>query len=123
MVNILLVVGHPFIRKMLKSQIEIEPDMHIIAEAIDGPSAFEQARLTNPDLIILDYDMPHMDGLKLITEFHNALPSIPVILLGLSDDEVLRFKALSAGAAEFVTKELNTNAFLAAIRRAAPPPK
>lgn len=117
MIHILLVEGHPFIRKMLKSQIENDPELRIAGEAENAAAAFEQAQSVHPDLIILDYDNPDGGGMALIRRFHEILPLLPIIVLCLSDDEDLRARILALGAAEFITKEGSSDSILAAIYR------
>jgi DNA-binding NarL/FixJ family response regulator len=118
MIEILLVVGHPLILKMLKSQIEIEPDMHVIGEAADTSSALELSHQIKPNIIIIDYDSPDIKDFGIIKELHQYLPITPIILLSLSDEDVLRSQAIRAGASDVITKEANIDIFLAAIRKA-----
>ena len=118
MIGILLVHGHPYIVKMLKTQIELESDMRIIGE-ISGDIPVEKISLhSDPDVIVNDIDTPDMDGLEITRSLRRIFPNTPLILLSMSDDEALRNEYLSAGGTRFIAKESDTGDFLAAIREA-----
>lgn len=104
-------------RKMLRSKIDIELDLKVIGEVSEGITAIEKALIEPPDLIIFDYDTPDMDGLEFTRQVNQLKPDVPIIVISFSDDEELRSLAITAGAADFITKEVNTDAFMAAIHR------
>lgn len=103
----------------MKMQIELEKDLIVIGEADNGPAGIDLAPGLNPDVVLVDFDMPEMDGIAITRELHAIAPMIPLILLSLTDDTVTRDRAREAGAAAFVTKQANPALLLNAIREAA----
>jgi DNA-binding NarL/FixJ family response regulator len=107
----------------MKMQIELETDLKVIGEADSGPAGIGLAPQLDPDVVLVDLDLPEMDGLSTARELHAITPQIPVILLSLTDNEATRAQAREAGAIDFVTKQANPAALLDAIRNAAKPPR
>ena len=104
-------------------QIELETDLKVIGEADSGLAGIGLAPQLDPDVVLVDLDLPEMDGLSTARELHSITPQIPVILLSLTDNEATRAQAREAGAIDFVTKQANPAALLDAIRNAAKPPR
>ena len=119
MINILLVDAYALLRKILKKQIDLEPDLRVIGEAENGPSTLEKAQSLRPDVILMDLDIPGMDGLETTRALKAIVPQIPVILLSLSQNEALRKTVLKMGATDLITKEVDPKVLFNAIRRAA----
>ncbi len=86
-----------------------------IEEAYDGKQALEKARLTNPDLIILDLMMPEMDGLSVCRELRKT-SSVPIIILTARDDDVDKIVGLEVGADDYVTKPFNPRELVARVK-------
>ena len=77
----LLVVDDSFIvRRVVTEVLEAQPDMEVIGVAINGRIALDKARELKPDLVILDIEMPEMDGLTALSELRRMLPRLPVIM-------------------------------------------
>jgi DNA-binding NarL/FixJ family response regulator len=119
MINILLVDGYELLRKMLKKQIDLEPDLMVIGEAGNGPATLEKAQSLRPDVILMDLDIPGMDGLETTRALKGIVPQIPVILLSMSQNVTLHRTALSVGATDLIAKEVDPIVLFNAIRRAA----
>jgi len=119
MVKILLVAHHPVVRQVIKMQLELETDLKVIGEADNGPAGICLAPQLDPDVVLVDLDLPEMDGIATAHKLHAIAPQIPVILLSLTDNGATRTQAREAGAVDFVAKQANPTTLFAAIRQAA----
>jgi DNA-binding NarL/FixJ family response regulator len=88
---------------------------HVIAQVGDGESAVREASRGRPDLVLLDISMPGQDGLETLRQIRKAQPSLPVVMLTVSDSEASLFEALRAGAQGYLLKSLEAGEFLALI--------
>jgi DNA-binding NarL/FixJ family response regulator len=89
MIDILLADDQALIRKFLRGLIERQPGWSVCGEAADGEQAIEKARLTNPDLIVLDLHMPGMNGFDVTTEILATTPEAKILVV--SAEESLQF--------------------------------
>ena len=117
MIRILIVDDQPAVRKGLQMRLEAEPDLTVIGEASDGEAAVELAQALGPDVVLMDVEMPHMDGIAAANALRRTCPDICVIMLSIHDDAGTRTCAEQAGAAAFVPKYVPTDRLLAAIRQ------
>jgi DNA-binding NarL/FixJ family response regulator len=85
--KVLIVDDHPSIRFLLRSLVETE-DFTVCGEAADGREAVEKAPQLNPDLILLDFSMPNMNGAQAAPVLKRLLPSVPIILFTMHEDSV-----------------------------------
>jgi DNA-binding NarL/FixJ family response regulator len=115
-VRILIADDHGIVRGGLRLLIERQPDMEVVAEAVDGVDAFEQAIAVRPDLCVMDVSMPRMTGLQAAREIRAHLPQTQVLALSMHDDERYVFDALKAGASGYVLKREVDQALLDAMR-------
>jgi len=102
--RVLLADDHAVVRSGLRSVLEREADIEVVAEAADGSEAVEQAVANNVDLAILDVSMPRMTGLQATTELLKRRPGVRVLILSVHDSEQYFFEALKAGASGYVLK-------------------
>jgi len=100
-------------------RLELEPDVLVIGEAADGATAVELARQLNPDVVLMDVEMPGMDGITATAAIRAATLRARVVILSLYDDALTQARANAAGAVAFVAKHCMEEPLLAAIRRAA----
>ena len=117
MIKLLLVDNEPTVLKGLRMRLSAEPDMTIVGEAADGTAALALARTLHPDVVLMDVEMPHPDGIAATKALHEICPHMAVIMLTMHDDAALRVRAEAAGVAAFVTKRAATDALLTAIRQ------
>jgi DNA-binding NarL/FixJ family response regulator len=117
-INILLVDDQPAVREGLKMRFALEPDLKVVGEARDGVEALRYARALKPDVIVMDVEMPRMDGIAATEAVQLLSPQSVVILLTIHDNSRTREKAREAGAAALVAKQAGDAALLAAIRQA-----
>lgn len=99
--------------------LELESDMTVIGEVGTGAASLVTAMLMRPDVVLMDIEMPDMDGLQAAESLRMLLPGVAVVMLTIYDNEAMRAKAAQAGAASFVGKHEPSDALLAAIRRSA----
>jgi DNA-binding NarL/FixJ family response regulator len=104
-VRVLLVDDHAMVRQGLRSILDGYPNLDIIAEAGDGEEAITLARLLKPDLIVMDVNMPRLDGIEATRRIREELPSTYVVGLSVNEAEHIVKSMKAAGAAAFLTKE------------------
>jgi DNA-binding NarL/FixJ family response regulator len=103
-IKLLIVDDQESVLKGLKMRLALEEDMQIVGEAKDGYGALRIASELQPDIIIMDVDMPKMDGITATKALHKSDPTIMVIMLSIHDDAGLRAQAHAAGAYTYVEK-------------------
>jgi CheY-like chemotaxis protein len=104
-VRVLLVDDHAMVRQGLRSILDGYPNLDIIAEAGDGEEAITLARLLKPDLIVMDVNMPRLDGIEATRRIREELPDTSVVGLSVNEAEHIVKSMKAAGAAAFLTKE------------------
>jgi DNA-binding NarL/FixJ family response regulator len=98
-----------------------QPNMTIIGEAADGQAALAMSKELGPDVVVLDIQMPDLDGIAVAEQARLLAPRSRVIMLSVADDAYTRERARAAGAVAFVGKLEGSQALLQAIRGAAIP--
>lgn len=118
MISVLLAEDHETVREGLKLLVNGQPDMTVVAEAADGRSAIEQARMVNPTVVVLDVNMPMLNGLSVMRILHRALPTMAVVVLTRHKDRSYLQELFDAGAGAYVLKQSPSTELLRAIRAA-----
>jgi DNA-binding NarL/FixJ family response regulator len=118
-IRLLLVDDRPAIRRGLRIWLALEPNMEVVGEASDGAEAISLARALHPDVVLMDVEMPGMDGVSATAALRSVVPQSAVVILTLYDDAATRTRAREAGAAAFVAKHRIEETLLAEIRRVA----
>lgn len=121
MITILIVDDQPAVRAGLRMRLSLEPDFQIVGEARDGKEALDLVSRLEPDVVLMDMEMPGMDGLAATKALKSLALESRVIILTIHDDEVSRKRARGAGAAGFVSKHADEAMLLSAIRAQANP--
>jgi two-component system NarL family response regulator len=103
-IRILIVDDHRVVRVGVRTLISAEPDMEVVAEAADGPSALEAFDKHRPDVTLLDLRLPEMGGAAVITEMRKRDPQAKVIVLTSYDADEDIFLAVKAGARGYLLK-------------------
>jgi DNA-binding NarL/FixJ family response regulator len=119
MIRLLLVDDQLAVRRGLGMRLALEPDMLIVGEASNGREALTMAQMLSPDVVLMDVEMPTMDGITTTAALRTTVPQSAVVILSIHDDVLTRTRARAAGAMAFVEKCGTTEALIVAIRRAA----
>ncbi|MDQ2715784.1 MAG: response regulator transcription factor [Chloroflexota bacterium] len=119
MIRILIADDHSLIRRIVREIIEHESDMQVVAEARDGHEAEAQAAETQPDVVLMDLALPDYDGFEATERVLACSPGSHVVMLTASQQEHLAFRAIQRGAIGYLTKDIEPEALVAAIRCAA----
>lgn len=114
--KVLIVDDHALFRQGVRNAIEPEEDIEIVGEAEDGMEALTKARELRPDLIFMDINMPHCDGLEAVSAIKRELPSVRIIMLTVHDEDENLFEAIKRGAEGFLSKNARANALLNSLR-------
>jgi NarL family two-component system response regulator LiaR len=119
-IHLLLVDNHPWVRQGLRMRLALEPDLTVVGEARDVRHALVVMRELCPDVVIMDVELPGIDGISGIDLLGRCaqVPAV-VVLLTLRDDRLTRERAIAAGAAAVVGKQEVFETLLAAVRGAA----
>jgi DNA-binding NarL/FixJ family response regulator len=115
-IRVLVADDHPVVRQGLCTMLEIEDDMEVVGRAADGDEAVAQARETRPDIILMDVQMPNVDGLEAMRRIRAHDPEARVIVLTTYRDEDYIFPSLRAGARGYLLKDASREELAAAIR-------
>ncbi len=114
--KILIVDDHEMVRRGLRKMIENQDDLMVIAEASNGEEAVKSARETSPDIIVMDINLPGMDGIEATRKITAEMPDIRVIGLSLHDEKGVADDMRSAGASAYLTKTEAFETLCATIR-------
>jgi len=114
--TILLVDDHPVFRQGLRRVLEGEDDLDVIAEVEDGLEALRMARQLMPDVMLLDINLPRMNGLQVARALTDALPEIKVIMLTAYHDDEQVYHAIRAGASAYFPKDVSPRRLIETIR-------
>lgn len=116
MIDILLVDDYAAVRAGLRMRLSLEPDLLVVGEAPDGLNAIQQARHLCPHLIIMDADMPQMDGISAAEQLKAESVRSEIIILTAEDTCHLQEKAKAAGVAAVFPKNGRIDQLISAIR-------
>jgi len=114
--SLILADDHPIVRQGLRQIIEREADMNLLLECSDGVSAFSETIANNPDVLILDIDMPGKNGLEVLKSLHEAAFAGKVVVMTVHSDEEFFDEALRLGAHGYVLKDSAVEDVVTAIR-------
>ena len=117
--RLLIADDHPVVRSGLKAILASQPDFELLAEADNGFAAVESSAKFQPDVILMDLQMPVVDGVTAIAQIHAVNPSIRILVLTTYDTDVDILRALDAGATGYLLKDAPPEDLFRAIRSAA----
>lgn len=115
-IRIILVDDSVETRETIKKLIAFEPDLKVIGTAGNGREGVQLAKELRPDIVIMDINMPDMDGLEAASLITKAVPTIGVIMMSVQNDTDYMRKAMLAGARNFLSKPVNMDELYATIR-------
>ena len=118
MIKLLLVDDQPNVRRALGMRLALEPDLVVVGEVGDGAGALSLAAEQLPDVVVMDVEMPGIDGITATEALLASLPQIRVLISSIHDECRTRERAVAAGATAFVSKTGGGDDLVAAVRRA-----
>ena len=116
--RILLVDDHRVLRTGMKLLISSQPDFQVVAEASDGKEALEKLENIAVDLVLLDLDMPVMNGREALAQIMETNPDVTVLMLTVSEDGEDLTECMRLGASGYLLKKIDADFLLQSIRRA-----
>lgn len=118
-INLMLVDDHDVVRTGLRSFLDTQPGMRVVAEARDGQEALKLAAQTKPQIVLMDITMPSMDGLEATRRLKAELPECLVLALTVHEDKQYFMEMLAAGASGYLTKQAAADELVSAIHAVA----
>jgi DNA-binding NarL/FixJ family response regulator len=117
--RVLLADDHSIVRRGLRSLIETQPDLQVVAEAGDGLEALRLCEEHQPDAVILDVAMPKLNGIEVAERVQKLSRAPSVLILSMHADETYIIRALAAGARAYLLKDATDEDLLPALRAVA----
>ncbi len=118
-VRVILVDDESLVRIGLKLILEGDPAIEVVGQAADGLAAIDSVRTTDPDVILMDVRMPHLDGLDATERILAERPEAKIIVLTTFDTDEYVLRALRLGASGFLLKDTPPGELIAAVRKVA----
>lgn len=118
-IRVMLADDHQLFREGIKRIINLEEDMEVIAEFSDGIGIINNYRGIIPDVILMDINMPHMNGVEATKKVKELYPDAKVLILSIHDDEGYVFETLRSGASGYLLKDMEAESLVEAVRAVA----
>ena len=116
-IRILIVDDLPETRENVRKLLQFESDVEVIAQAGNGEQAIEMAKKHIPDVILMDINMPGIDGIGACQRITQAVPVSQIIIMSVQSESDYLRRAMLAGARDFLTKPMSGEELITAIRR------
>ncbi|MWC27781.1 response regulator [Paenibacillus sp. MMS18-CY102] len=116
-IKLLLADDHAMVRKGLQMFLSMQSDLQVIGEASNGQETIERAAELAPDMILMDLNMPILDGIEVTKRLKQSHPHVKVIVLTSFSDEAHVLPAIRAGAKGYLLKDIEPDELVRAIRR------
>jgi CheY-like chemotaxis protein/two-component sensor histidine kinase len=114
--QILIADDHEMLRRGVRNTLQTEPDLEICGEAVNGQDAVDKARELHPDLVILDINMPVLNGLVAVRQILRYCPSTKIVIFSVHDSDQTRQEVHAVGAHGFVSKGKDSHDLLRVVR-------
>ncbi|MFL8936287.1 response regulator [Rossellomorea oryzaecorticis] len=114
--NIVIIDDHQLFREGVKRILEFEPSFNVVAEGDDGSEAMNLVQSHEPDVVLMDINMPETNGVEATRELMDKYPETKVIILSIHDDENYVNHALKTGALGYLLKEMDSEALIDAVK-------
>ncbi|WP_417830713.1 response regulator [Terasakiella sp.] len=115
-IRVLLVDDHPLVLDGIRSRLEDDPEIMIVGEAGNGEEALQIATERKPDIVLMDINMPVLNGIEAAGKFAELLPDIRLLMLTMHDSREYITKVLKAGAKGYILKDVSSSEMLIAIK-------
>lgn len=117
-IRILIADDHSIVREGLKQLLELEEDFEVVGQASNGMETIERVKELNPDVLLLDINMPVMNGIKALKKLKEDGMTTKVIILTIHEDREYLLETMQIGAAGYILKDSDSASFFKAIRDA-----
>ena len=114
--RIVIIDDHQLFREGVKRILDYEPSFEVLAEGDDGNEAINLVETYNPDVVIMDINMPQTNGVEATKQLVRQFPKTKVIILSIHDDENYVTHALKTGASGYLLKEMDADALIEAVK-------
>ncbi|MGG3905336.1 response regulator [Geobacillus stearothermophilus] len=114
--RIAIIDDHQLFREGIKRILEFEGDFEVVAEGSDGSEALSIVETYRPDLVLMDINMPDINGVEATKQLIEAYPDTKVVVLSIHDDEHYVMRALQMGATGYLLKEMDADTLIEAVR-------
>lgn len=114
--SILVIDDHQLFREGVKRILDFEKDFEVIAEGDDGEDAVSLVEQYHPDVVVMDINMPHKNGVEATAELVGKFPNVKVLILSIHDDESYVTHALKTGARGYLLKEMDADTLVEAVK-------
>jgi len=118
-IRLMLVDDHPLLSQGLKKLLSLEADFLVVGEVQNGMEVIEKASSLNPDVILMDLNLPGKNGIELTAELKVALPQINVLALTVDNEQEHVSSIIKAGALGYLLKDIDPETLFTAIRAVA----
>jgi len=115
-IRLLIAEDHQVVRRAFAAMLALEPDIEVVAEAADGVEAVEKARAWRPDVVLMDIQMPRMNGIVATRTIRQERPQTAVVVLTTYETDDVVFDAIAAGAQAYLLKDAEEKEILDTIR-------
>jgi DNA-binding NarL/FixJ family response regulator len=116
-INVIVVDDHPVFRQGLKNVLAVHQDLCIVGEATDGPEAIDLVQELLPDVVLMDINLPTLNGLQATRQLKRLCPEVKFIMLTAYDDVEQVYHAVRAGASAYYSKDVNPDQLIEVIRQ------
>ena len=118
-IRVLVADDHPVFRYGMRALLSSDPDTELVGEATNGQEAVARALELRPDVILMDFDMPEMNGIEATRKILEASPHTSILMVTMSEEDESVVAAVRAGARGYVLKDAEGDETLRAVRAAA----
>jgi two-component system, NarL family, response regulator DegU len=114
--RIVIIDDHQLFREGIKRILQFEENLEVVAEGADGSEALALVEKYRPDIVIMDINMPHINGVEATRQLVETYPDTKVVVLSIHDDENYVMHALQTGASGYLLKEMDADTLVEAVK-------